>query len=244
MRGTTAERARRAGALVLLGAVAGCAAAGAGKACTEIGVPTGVSLDVAPEDASGVHAAEMEVCWDGECREPGVSLEDSRESADQGCDDGACSAKAVPTGGKHAFASLDGLPRPGGGARQAPRRGRGGAVRRHGRRHTGDGAGQRPRLRRGRPAGRSTDRRRRPAGALILLRSPRRARKRGAWELCPGCGRAKEPGAPCGYRLGLSSGAGGGREPGGGGGGGCALILLAAAALPAALDTALTLAQG
>src|SRR5690606_31073149 len=110
MRGTTAERARRAGALVLLGAVAGCAAAGAGKACTEIGVPTGVSLDVAPEDASGVHAAEMEVCWDGECREPGVSLEDSRESADQGCDDGACSAKAVPTGGKHAFASLDGLP--------------------------------------------------------------------------------------------------------------------------------------
>ncbi|MFW5419829.1 hypothetical protein J0910_24730 [Nocardiopsis sp. CNT-189] len=75
-----------------------------------MGVPVGVSLDIAPEDAAGVRAAEMEVCWDGECREPDIELSDSGESVDQGCEGGVCSAESVPTGGKHAFAAVDGLP--------------------------------------------------------------------------------------------------------------------------------------
>ncbi|WP_051065454.1 hypothetical protein [Nocardiopsis potens] len=110
MRSTTAVWALRAGALLLLGAVAGCAAAGGDRTCTAMGVPVGVALDIAPEDAAGVRAAEMEVCWDGECREPGIELSDSSESVDQGCEGGVCSAESVPTGGKHAFASVEDLP--------------------------------------------------------------------------------------------------------------------------------------
>ncbi|WP_017599917.1 hypothetical protein [Nocardiopsis lucentensis] len=99
------------GALILVGAVAGCASTfGGGGVCTEIGVPVGVSLDVAPSDAAGARSAEVEVCWDGRCRGSEVELSESTESVDEGCEDGACTARSVPTGGQHGFAFVDALP--------------------------------------------------------------------------------------------------------------------------------------
>ncbi|MEV2275372.1 hypothetical protein AB0I72_07280 [Nocardiopsis sp. NPDC049922] len=105
---------RWVGALFLAGAVAGCASAlGEGRACTEIGVPVGVSLDVAPSDAAAVRTAEVEVCWDGRCRGSEIELSESAESVDEGCEEGAegaCTARSAPTGGLTGFAPVDDLP--------------------------------------------------------------------------------------------------------------------------------------
>ncbi|WP_232832081.1 hypothetical protein [Nocardiopsis sp. FIRDI 009] len=102
---------RLVGTLLMAGAVAGCASAlGGGRACTEIGVPVGVALEVAPPDAAGVRSAEVEVCWDGRCRSSEVELSESTESVDEGCEDGTCGARSVPTGGRHGFAFVEGLP--------------------------------------------------------------------------------------------------------------------------------------
>ncbi|MFI6575841.1 hypothetical protein ACIBFB_08565 [Nocardiopsis sp. NPDC050513] len=105
---------RWAGALFLAGAVAGCASAlGEGRGCTEIGVPVGVSLDVAPSDAAAVRTAAVEVCWDGRCRGSETALQESTEAVGETCEegpDGACTASFAPTGGRSGFVAVEDLP--------------------------------------------------------------------------------------------------------------------------------------
>ncbi|EIF00924.1 hypothetical protein [Saccharomonospora glauca] len=97
-------------ALLLL---AGCGSApGAGTACTEIGAPAGVGVDTAP--GLPAHAAEVEVCWEGECRSAEAVLNPATEPGDTGCagtspDDG-CSARLTPTGGATGFVDVPELP--------------------------------------------------------------------------------------------------------------------------------------
>ncbi|MFJ6676442.1 hypothetical protein ACIQMJ_35520 [Actinosynnema sp. NPDC091369] len=81
-------------------------------ACTAIGTPVGVSVDVEHPDAV---SATIEVCWDGSCATPSLELYPSSRAVETTCTgtspDDSCSARSEPTGGKHGFASLLALPR-------------------------------------------------------------------------------------------------------------------------------------
>lgn len=103
-------RAVFAFALILL---AGCGSApGAGVTCTAIGAPAGVGVATAP--GLPAHAAEVRVCWEGECRSADAVLNPATEPVDEGCDgdspEDVCSARLRPTGGAVGFASVPGLP--------------------------------------------------------------------------------------------------------------------------------------
>ncbi|PXY34404.1 hypothetical protein BAY59_02415 [Prauserella coralliicola] len=109
---------RRLSLLALL-LVAGCgtsAGTGGGQvACTEIGAPRGVSVDLAPGPAAAAAStAALEACWAGKCRTYPLELSPSTEAIDTGCGgdqpDAVCSAEVRETGGKHGFATVDDLP--------------------------------------------------------------------------------------------------------------------------------------
>jgi hypothetical protein len=109
---------RAATVIVAVTTLAACGGSGsplgAGKACTGIGVPVGVSLDVDPAYAPKVGAAAMKICWDGTCKNSDVMLSPSTSSSALPCTatspDTACGAQSVPTGGKNGFASVMDLP--------------------------------------------------------------------------------------------------------------------------------------
>jgi hypothetical protein len=100
--------------LTLIGllAVAGCAARpGAGEhACTEIGTPVGIAVDVAAPFAATVATATLTACWPGMCQTEDVQLFASGTVGGSGCAGGVCSAESRPTGGKHGFADVPGIP--------------------------------------------------------------------------------------------------------------------------------------
>ncbi|WP_143047303.1 hypothetical protein [Amycolatopsis xylanica] len=102
-------------ALVLAGVTA-CGAIGAGRGleCTNIGADAGIGIDLVPEAAGPITSGQMEICWDGHCLTRELVLSPSTKVGATGCagtdPSSACSAQAVPTGGKHGFAEVPGLP--------------------------------------------------------------------------------------------------------------------------------------
>lgn len=84
---------------------------GEGVACTAIGAPVGVSVDVQHPD---VVSGTIEVCWDGSCATPALELYPSTKAAETTCTgtgpDDSCGTRMEPTGGKNGFASLPELP--------------------------------------------------------------------------------------------------------------------------------------
>jgi hypothetical protein len=106
--------------LVAFSSLAAATACGTGlaageKPCTAIGSLEGVSLDVKAPYAAKVADASMKVCWSGTCRTSKVRLMTSSKSVPQGCTgdtpDDSCGAIASPTGDKHGFADVRGLPK-------------------------------------------------------------------------------------------------------------------------------------
>ncbi|PXY31308.1 hypothetical protein [Prauserella muralis] len=108
-------RALTAFALLL---VAGCgASAGSGGevACTEIGAPAGIGVDVAPrEQGPQAEAATVEACWGGSCETVRTDLRPSTTAGPTSCTgegpDAVCSAGVRETGGRNGFADIAGLP--------------------------------------------------------------------------------------------------------------------------------------
>ncbi|GAB3505803.1 hypothetical protein [Amycolatopsis cihanbeyliensis] len=101
--------------LVLLSAaaLAGCGAdsgAGGGHACTEIGTPVGIGVDVREPPASTVDSASIEVCWQDSCRAPELTLRPSHGVASTTCTGSGCGAQAAPTGELHGFVTVPDLP--------------------------------------------------------------------------------------------------------------------------------------
>ncbi|MFG2086676.1 MULTISPECIES: hypothetical protein [unclassified Spirillospora] len=103
------------GAALLALAACGSGGLGAGRPCTAIGSPAGLSVSVKAPDASRVTSASVRVCWDGTCREPRIELRPSSTTVPMGCDgdepDGTCGASASPDGGSTGFARVEGLPK-------------------------------------------------------------------------------------------------------------------------------------
>jgi hypothetical protein len=87
---------------------------GGGRACTGIGTPVGVSVDIDSGYAAKVGAAKLQVCWDGTCRTSNVELSPSSRGSALPCTGtgptAVCGAQAVPTGGKNGFATVTDLP--------------------------------------------------------------------------------------------------------------------------------------
>lgn len=84
-------------------------------ACTEIGAPAGIGIEVDPVIASQIaDEATLTVKWSGGSAETKVALARSAASVDETCAgdhaDESCTASAVPTGGKHGFAPITKLP--------------------------------------------------------------------------------------------------------------------------------------
>lgn len=96
-------------AALLLTCVASVACGG-GVECTAIGTPVGVGVTVRAPLAARAQAAELEVCWDGSCRRTRTELLPSTRASGQTCSGDTCAATAVPTGDKHGFAGVAGLP--------------------------------------------------------------------------------------------------------------------------------------
>ncbi|CCH29187.1 hypothetical protein ABZ816_38560 [Actinosynnema sp. NPDC047251] len=96
--------------LALLLLVPACGA-DVGRACTMIGAPTGVNVEVALATAE---TGTIEVCWDGRCVQPRLDLLPASRAGDTTCTGTApedtCGASAVPTGGKTGFAAIEDLP--------------------------------------------------------------------------------------------------------------------------------------
>lgn len=99
-------------AAFLMVAVLGCGsgAGNGGRACTQIGAPAGVSVDVAAELAAEVAAGELEVCWDGSCHTGDVNPRPSTSPTNETCQSGTCSAESADTGETHAFTEVSELP--------------------------------------------------------------------------------------------------------------------------------------
>ncbi|WP_336205592.1 hypothetical protein [Nonomuraea sp. LPB2021202275-12-8] len=79
--------------------------------CTGIGTPVGVGVTVKAPLAGQVRDAELEICWSGSCRRPGLELFPSTAASGQTCTGDTCSAVMEPTGDKHGFAGVEGLPK-------------------------------------------------------------------------------------------------------------------------------------
>ncbi|MDA2808697.1 hypothetical protein [Nocardiopsis suaedae] len=95
--------------MAALAAAGGCAAVGGGTVCTDMAAIEGVSLSVAPSEAAEVESGTMELCRGGDCEEHDLRFRPETTSVDEGCDDGACSARAEPTGGLTANVQMDRL---------------------------------------------------------------------------------------------------------------------------------------
>lgn len=103
--------------VLLLATLTACgqsSGSGAAKQCPAMALMEGVSLDVPPEAVAGITRASMELCWNGECVTEAAELFPATKAEDKGCTsdepDGVCSAQAVPTGGKHGYVPVQGLP--------------------------------------------------------------------------------------------------------------------------------------
>ncbi len=101
---------RPAAALALLLATA-CGAGNAGQHCTLIGTPVGIGVTVRHPAATG---AEIEVCWGGSCVTPTLELHPSSRGGLTVCTgtepDDSCGTRLEPTGERHGFANVPGLP--------------------------------------------------------------------------------------------------------------------------------------
>ncbi len=84
-----------------------------GQACTEMGAPRGIGVDIAPPTAARVETASLTACWNGKCRTWPVELRPSTSATDTTCGDDpgdVCSAKVRKTGGLHGFVDIPDLP--------------------------------------------------------------------------------------------------------------------------------------
>ncbi|GAA2575644.1 hypothetical protein SMC26_12935 [Actinomadura fulvescens] len=106
--------------LVAFSSLAAATACGTGlaagdKTCTAMGSREGVGVDIKAPYAAKVAAASMKICWNGTCRTSKVELMPSSTTVPQGCTgdspDDSCGAAASPTGDKHGFADVQGLPK-------------------------------------------------------------------------------------------------------------------------------------
>jgi hypothetical protein len=74
----------------------------------------GVGIDLSPGIAAKVSGATLLACWAGGCTTRKVELEPSTATGPTTCTgdkpSNVCSASMTPTGGKHGFADLPGLP--------------------------------------------------------------------------------------------------------------------------------------
>jgi hypothetical protein len=103
--------------VMVLVAVTACGSpAGSGglRACTTIGTPVGVGIDLEPAVAVKVDSVTLVTCWASTCDTQDVYLSPSTAAASTTCTgdkpSDSCSARMTPTGGKHGFANLPGLP--------------------------------------------------------------------------------------------------------------------------------------
>lgn len=80
------------------------------RACTEIGTPVGIGLEIDKALAGKVTSATVKACWGGKCRETEVDLMPSSAPGQTSCDGEVCSAEVKPTGAKNGFADIQGLP--------------------------------------------------------------------------------------------------------------------------------------
>jgi hypothetical protein len=108
-------------ALAAATTLSGCgASAGVTRACTQIGVPVGVNVEVRAPFAEDVHMATLHVCWDGKCVTPPLELHTSSVAGDTTCignrPEDSCSAQVssaqTPSSNadKSGFASIPDLP--------------------------------------------------------------------------------------------------------------------------------------
>jgi hypothetical protein len=103
-------------AMVLVAATACGSPSGAGgeRACTMIGAQVGIGLDLEPAAAAKVGSATLVACWASTCDTQDLVLSPSTAAASTTCTGDkptdSCSARMTPTGGKHGFATLPGLP--------------------------------------------------------------------------------------------------------------------------------------
>lgn len=103
-------------AMVLVAVTACGSPSGAGgeRACTMIGAQVGIGLDIEPAAAAKVDSATLVSCWASTCDTQDLMLSPSTGAASSTCTGDkptdSCSAQVVPTGGKHGFATLPGLP--------------------------------------------------------------------------------------------------------------------------------------
>jgi hypothetical protein len=106
--------------LAALSLLTGCGLGwfGRGQECPAIGYRQGVGLEIEPPFAKGVASAELKVCWDGECHEADVVLNETRDTISTPCEgegsddsDAACGATAgPPNGGQYGFVDISELP--------------------------------------------------------------------------------------------------------------------------------------
>ncbi|WP_326567738.1 hypothetical protein VSH64_38880 [Amycolatopsis rhabdoformis] len=97
---------RHLGAVVLLLALTACGAPPP-LACPAIAAPAGVAIDV---PAGQFTRADVEVCWSGQCTRRQTELPPATAAGPTTCSASACAAPAVPTGGRHGFVEIPGLP--------------------------------------------------------------------------------------------------------------------------------------
>ncbi|WJK41091.1 hypothetical protein O7608_01115 [Solwaraspora sp. WMMA2056] len=101
-------------AVLIMGALSGCAGTSTAEACRLVGVQNGIGIRIAGPVAEQVGTAELVVCWDTACQRRQVMLLPSSTVTDNGCADGgpdaACAADAVATGDKVGFAAVADLP--------------------------------------------------------------------------------------------------------------------------------------
>ncbi|MCW4465000.1 hypothetical protein OK351_05720 [Glutamicibacter sp. MNS18] len=103
------RRALAGSALLLI-----CACSAEPAPCTEIGVPSGIGLEIPAAQAREVAGAGLRVCWDSTCQDTEPDLVPSTRAGDETCagtmPGDSCSVRMVPTGALHGFADLPGLP--------------------------------------------------------------------------------------------------------------------------------------
>lgn len=95
---------------MLVLAACGTSAGSGERACTAIGTPVGIGLEIDKPLAGRVTSATIKACWGGKCWETEVELMPSSEPAPTTCEGEVCSAEVKPTGAKNGFADIQGLP--------------------------------------------------------------------------------------------------------------------------------------
>ncbi|MEV4170856.1 hypothetical protein [Nonomuraea sp. NPDC049709] len=78
--------------------------------CTLIGTPVGVGVHVKGPLADRSGSVELEVCWDGACKQARAGLYPSSRAGRETCSGDTCAMTGVPTGEKHGFGDVEGLP--------------------------------------------------------------------------------------------------------------------------------------